>query len=143
MLPKINIKKNKKTNTMETSSFNFLLFYFSIVLDARVSIVTVAKLVDVKVTGNCKCPWTTSSKVKSKNPLIEKQYKFWPLNAFLINVFSVDFFMHRTRLSLVITLLITHFYYRQMIFVVARINDLQKRENMLFICRVSDHFCQH
>jgi hypothetical protein len=27
-----------------------------IVLDARVSIVTVAKLVDVKVTGNCKCP---------------------------------------------------------------------------------------
>ena len=31
-------------------------YYFSIVLDARVSIVTVAKLVDVRVTGGCKCP---------------------------------------------------------------------------------------
>ena len=30
--------------------------YFSIVIDARVSIVTVSKLVDVRVTGSCKCP---------------------------------------------------------------------------------------
>ena len=29
--------------------------FFSIVLDAKVSIVTVSKLVDVAVTGNCKC----------------------------------------------------------------------------------------
>ena len=30
-------------------------YLFSIVLDAKVSIVTVSKLVDVAVTGNCKC----------------------------------------------------------------------------------------
>ena len=35
--------------------FNQLKF-LSIVVDARVSVVTVAKLVDVKVTGNCRCP---------------------------------------------------------------------------------------
>ena len=33
-----------------------MIFNFSIVLDARVSIVTVAKLVDIKVNGSCKCP---------------------------------------------------------------------------------------
>ena len=32
-----------------------LQHFFSIVLDAKVSIVTVSKLVDVAVTGNCKC----------------------------------------------------------------------------------------
>merc|ERR1712212_1031050 len=36
-----------------------------IVLDARVSVVTVAKLVDVAVTGNCKCPSGSSGNFES------------------------------------------------------------------------------
>ena len=39
--------------------------YFSIVLDARVSIVTVSKLVDVSVTGNCVCPSGSSGNFES------------------------------------------------------------------------------
>ena len=39
--------------------------YFSIVLDARVSIVTVSKLVDVNVSGNCVCPSGSSGNFES------------------------------------------------------------------------------
>ena len=36
--------------------YNISNIELSIVLDARVSIVTVAKLVDIRVTGDCRCP---------------------------------------------------------------------------------------
>jgi len=39
-----------------------------IVVDARVSVVTVAKLVDVKVTGACKCPTGGSAPVRRAAP---------------------------------------------------------------------------
>ena len=41
------------------------IIYFSIVIDVRVSIVTVSKLVDANVSGNCVCPSGSSGTFES------------------------------------------------------------------------------
>ena len=71
----------------------FLTLYFSIVLDSKVSIVAVAQLVDVKVTGNCKCPWRTNFQLYEKNievkTLAVNWYKFWFFRDILNTCFSL------------------------------------------------------